>query len=619
MTYLPSLIKKIDNFYHLINLGAVTPDYSYDPNKPQEQEIDERGDKLYQDIMSNLDNFENSSIADEVWTLAELYKASLLTGSGFDECLKRAKAAKGSVKDLANGAVDARDLADATRYISEIELNLTKAARSAPPVPKDDPAIIAQFKAISNSVKEKQAAEEMAGQESVYEKGMEGNESSYLVGNPTGVNKRREQYELEIQELQKTLNGPGHHISEIEKQVMGLLIKADEKLLAQMQTFVEAKTVLSAAPQDPEYNATYNEASKELNKLRQERAKIRVGLAKSFQIKKANYFTEQSKNKTGPEKEWLERKAEFYKLRSEDKYNKKPAIHALLAMLEATGKIITPVMGHETFVPINISDEMRQELNTKINETREKLLTPAEFDRNRTVEKNNLRKIRFKDPENPFTPTKEERKGIHIREYNFSEMQLSSYVQLITDICLAKRKSFKDNILNKIKGDGKDPNKLKPFIDNVQTAANKGDNIGPAIKELRQNMKEMSGVKDEVMTFLFSIRVSKLFYQFRDDIKEIDKKLGITTENTNIDPDFSKLKPEDISEIIRVIKFGVELIQRFKEYRAKIPFVPEGHPAYKKEYAVIWGPQRAVGNNPTDLVLKTITYLNDHIKNLPGV
>lgn len=390
MTYLPNLIRRVEDFY---SSAAIIPDYSYDPNKPQEEEIDERGDKLYQNIMSNLDNFENSSIADEVWTLAELYKAAILTGSGFDECLKRARSAKASVKDLANGAVDARDLATAIKYISEIELNLTKSAKSAPPATQNDPAVAAQFKAIIDEVKEKQANEEMTKQDVVYEKGFVGDaaqsgESGHLVGNPVGVDKRREQYEQEIEQLKSAQNDPNYHFSESERKNVPLLIAINRKLLFQMQSFVRAEATLSAAPDDVEYKAAFEKEKEQLNTLRKERYKIRVELSKHFQTKKYDQFVEQANKATNPkEKQWFDLNASLQQLRLSDKYNKKPLTAALQQLIEETGQINKPLMGQETFVPIDITSERMQELIAEIKEANTKTLTPQKYDEIRAARK----------------------------------------------------------------------------------------------------------------------------------------------------------------------------------------------------------------------------------------
>jgi hypothetical protein len=569
MTYLPSLIKKIDNFYHLINLGAVTPDYSYDPNKPQEQEIDERGDKLYQDIMSNLDNFENSSIADEVWTLAELYKASLLTGSGFDECLKRAKAAKGSVKDLANGAVDARDLADATRYILEIELNLTKAARSAPPVPKDDQVIAAQFKAIINDVKEKQANEEMAEQDSVYEekKGEDaGEDFGYLIGNQIGVDKRKEQYEQEIAHLKEAQNNPNYQFSESERKNVPLLINVNRRLLAQMQSFVRVEATLSAAPEDPEYKAAFEKEKEQLNVLRKERYKIRVELAKHFQTKKYDQFIEQANKATDPrEKAWFDLNARFQQLRLSDKYNKKPLTAAIMQLIEETGKIVKPLMGQESFIPINITTQREQELIAQVKDADAKTLTPEKYDEIRAA-----RKAKEHGLLGDIIRRQKGRRGggsrrSRINQYDVGSATFHGLVDKLSEKINTALHVSKLNITQyKNAAKQKVHNELKPQVDAVAEALrnivkfNREEDRQAkykAIRELKEKIKERMDKETAIKSLEKNVRLMEFFKAYEAKLYFIDRmtKEGTDWTLTNQQKQYIAKTIEDFDRLSQIV------------------------------------------------------------------
>jgi len=185
-------------------------------------------------------------------------------------------------------------------------------------------------------------------------------------------------------------------------------------------------------------------------------------------------------------------------------------------------------------------------------------------------------------------------------------------------LALAKRKTFKDNILNKL--EDKRKKDLKPFIDEVAEAANSGKNIGEAVNKLRKKMTEVSDVRNQVIAFLFSVRVSKLFYQFRDELKRLNEEyLGIKKRDATTIPDFSKLTPDQISEVKKTIEMGKNLITRFDSYKAKLPFTM-GNPKFQaEEYDVIWGRQRkGVGLVPTEIVGKIVAYLEERLNSLPG-
>jgi len=546
MTYLPSLIKKIDNFYHLINLGAVTPDYSYDPTKPQEEEIDERGDKLYQDIMSNLDDFENQSIADEVWTLAELYKGAILSGAGFAECLKRAEAAKSSVENFANGAVDARDLANAKKYISEMQVNLTKAVKSAPPVAKNDQEVAARNKAIINNIKDQQTKELMSesikeksltGEEFVYEKGKPGEESSHLIGNPTGVDKRKEQYEQEIEHLKNAQNDPNYHFSEAERKNVPLLIAINRRLLSQMQAFVRAEATLSAAPEDPEYKAAFEKEKAQLDSLRKERYKIRIELSKHFQMKRYDQFVEQS-NKAGDpkEKQWLDLNARLAQLTLSDKYNKRPLVAALSQLIAETGKIIKPAMGQETFVPIEINKTRFDELVDQIKEANSKLLDPKVYDEIRAARKakehgliGEIQRRQKGKRGGGSRRSKLSREDIGAATFHGLVDKLSEKINTATHVSKLNVTQFKNSAGKKVH------NELKDFVDDLAESLRNVVKFNrpedhqakfAAIRVLKEKMKEAVEREPAIKALEINARLLPFFKAYEAKLYMIDRWKG---------------------------------------------------------------------------------------------
>src|SRR5208283_1597681 len=181
MTYLPNLIRRIDDFYHLISSAApITPDYSYDPHKPQELETDERGDKLFRKIMADLDDerFENPTIASEVDAMANLYlfftsNMEKVTHKQIEDALAQAKSSKKSIGLFANDPIDEAEKNQANKYISEIEENLVKINKLiSEKSPQNTAEMDAQLQKVKEEIKEKQAVEEaattMGAQENVF-------------------------------------------------------------------------------------------------------------------------------------------------------------------------------------------------------------------------------------------------------------------------------------------------------------------------------------------------------------------------------------------------------------------------------------------------------------------
>lgn len=204
--------------------------------------------------------------------------------------------------------------------------------------------------------------------------------------------------------------------------------------------------------------------------------------------------------------------------------------------------------------------------------------------------------------------------GTKRHEYDFAAMNLANYAQKITESLFAKRKTFKDAALRKLKAAGLE--QLKPYIDDIATAANKGKNIGWATHQLSQQIRlkqQMEQVvpKDEVMNFLLSIRVSKLIYKFRDNLEQLNQWLGIDPKNKEVEPDFQNLDEIKLQAVRDIIAQGENLIARFKSYNPKIPFTPADPKA--KTYSVPFGPGKAKGETVTDWIQKIVDYLKERV------
>jgi len=89
MTYLPNLLKKIDNFCSLTDrLETMAQDYSSgysSPDEPEEESVDEEGDNPphYDELMNLSRQVDDPELSQQLQTLAELYRYAIQLGGGY--------------------------------------------------------------------------------------------------------------------------------------------------------------------------------------------------------------------------------------------------------------------------------------------------------------------------------------------------------------------------------------------------------------------------------------------------------------------------------------------------------------------------------------------------------
>lgn len=624
MTYLPTLIKKIDSFYKMAQVQS------------------ER--ELYSELAQASKEILNPEVAYTIKILAAMFLKAIEINDGFNIIYKTID---GITTDL--------DPEEPEQMEVERLLNNIGSAIRARASRPDSQNALRVLQDTASEVKRELANEELekfpdnneeegtTSEISAYEAALSGyNEADgndkgsfdFSGGQNDGATKNRgysfgdkknykdwaQLYQQEKTKYNNALNGSESLLSKTNnaarlnsgtrnnlKQIEIVLSKLES--LTKEAVGIEDKILLETELPHPVEEKRLEEIKRQLRPLEKERQLLKNNIHRSYQLEELKELQTQLPNikeNTGL-KRLMREKIKLQELKIKNVSGKGKEAEQRQMLIDAL-----------TNDP-NLSQDQINKYEKRIYDAAQITNRITENKIRRAEEFHKMRGTTFKDKERTTVPTREERLkgGIKFHEYNLSNAQLSTYIKNVTDQALTKRKTFKDRIFKQLNNSSKEA-ELKPFIDDVATAANKGQNIGWATKRLRQKMVEISGVNNEVIAFLLSIRVSKLFYQYRDQLKLINENwLGIDKKDTTTVPDFSKLNAEQIAYIVKVIEFGKDLVRRFESYKAKLPgskFNPEWQ---DKTFNITWGNEIAGrGNSPTDIVKRITSYLEGNIKNI---
>lgn len=169
-----------------------------------------------------------------------------------------------------------------------------------------------------------------------------------------------------------------------------------------------------------------------------------------------------------------------------------------------------------------------------------------------------------------------------IHEWNLAATALEGLVVHLTQRLATERSSTKQKVADKLKRAQKDPAVLKPFMDDAAKAATKKDKTAflAAARRLDAKMEEFKAAQPETVQLLISLRSSKFFYSFRDQVQKISEWI----KNPGA------LSPEQQTEFIGdAIVRGKKLAEFYKNLHIKslTPGMPARSTGYKPAVEVI--------------------------------
>lgn len=569
MIDLSSLIKKINSFYkdasksYLEALGQ--PGYSM-PDDPEEEDDvgGEVGDiGLYPKIENAARQISNPDVLDEVLLIGELYKKALTIGGGFNLVNK-------AVSNLVNMLDDEDD--DEQMAVEDLMNEISKDLRARAkftPEGDSDQAIKA-LQNVKNELNARLISEDLEGDEpTAYEAGLsQYQEGAEGVFDPTGgvsqeVGKTKGRgYRIESRSykdwVQSYENERQRYLHELEDPKIKLSRTADHmkelvNLLEQMIVLTKAANQLEAEVQaapTPENQEKLDKIKQNIKEYQTRRSTLKKSL-RNFELakKEEQLNIERGSARTPQEQELAQEKIELINLMKSRFTNKgeESKWRRILINSMSEGRSISP--------------QTKAALKQKIQEAAALKKSPKEQDVERGAYQAKMRK----------TIEKEKEDGKR-NQYDFANMQLANFIEHLTVAILAKRKTFKDALLKSISKAKTTEAPIKELLDRVARAATNKRDIGPALKDLRTAIREIPSIKRELLIFLTSIAISKMFYDFRNELQEINVSLGYPADKSQREsfiPSFQDLDYTQIAAIRKAIKDGKNLLKHFEKYQGQ--------------------------------------------------
>jgi hypothetical protein len=387
MPYLPELFQKIDDYCKLVQ--AQTAWSMPDDLEENEEKVptDVSGPGLYPRIVGIANEFSNENVTDEILLIAELYKKSLEMGGGYSQVNRMLSTTLSNMDDLIDeGTVGQNELDSVENILNEVSQDLRQRAKTSPSKVSDG-EVIRQLKETRDAFNQKATYEEVTQQPSVFvHKNPGADNPAQQTGHTTGprnVPETPRKYELEMAQLGDMLNNTDDHT--IKKNIQDL-INVVEQLRKQLPLTIDARDALKITPEDKEAIETLDQAERSLQSLRDQRVTLRRKLNKAIQNQKLNELTSRlasTPTKNIKERQWLEEQIKLQKLRLSTDVGKITEIKYRQMLIDSMGEIDS----HGDFISLEISPELKTQLERGIQLGTDLRMKKSEYDRKRTEEK----------------------------------------------------------------------------------------------------------------------------------------------------------------------------------------------------------------------------------------
>lgn len=533
MTYLPSLIKKIDDYHRLseafASLKKMGQGY-YMPDEPEDEEPEaapEGGSDigLYPEVMATINSLSDESndykyddIAHELSLIAELYKRAVEINGGFNqmkEYIKRTMANIDMMIDESDGRIgeDVRDIADET--LENLSSDLRQRAKSSITQQMDEPQAAAILKSVKDDFNRQEAQQEMAEQKSVYERGKPGEETGHGIS-ARAVPETPEKYAKQIETLKASLDAetdPNNKANIVE------LIQTLAALIKQMAATKSLEDEVKITPDDTEKKEEFIKAAELLNQLRAKRLTLKRKMNEFLLSKDEEKLEAQFAKSNNPkEMEWLQQQIDLLRVRKSNDLRKRDEIKARKAKINSWGVIDE----HGDFQSLNVPETERIALDRAIQLGQEKKVSKADYDRSLTEQR---AKIQGRVP----AKRAPQRGGWAPYERQTSldkSMFDPSYFPLLASKIgpgINTAVSGATYYIAREKEGGVVA--LKPFIEAVSKAIRSKDNVAKfrAIAKLREETSKyvLGKNKDAVASYEIALRLTPFFRKIDESVKVI--------------------------------------------------------------------------------------------------
>jgi len=397
MPYLPTLLKKIDEYYrlaHSFSLFKQAQTALTMPDDPEEDEsetvADISGPGLYPKIIGTANEFANRDIADEILLIAELYKKALEMGGGYAQVNRALNTALSNMDSLIDeGTAGQDELDSAENILNEVSKDLRQRIKQAPSN-LDDATIMQQLKSVRNAFNQQAIRQEVESQPQkyVYNKNNDiGGDVSKQTGHITGPQATAgtpKKYQLELERLQDSLTDPEIANNKSASDNTRELIEVLTQLLRHLPATISASDQLRLIPDDKSAQQAYQQASNTLQELRTKRHNLRSKLSKILQTQELSQLESQAKTTNNEaEKHWLQQKIELQKLRLSSDVGKGTEIKWRKALINSTGTFDS----HGDFQSQPLSEDTKKKILDGIVAGQANKLSKADYDRKRVEEK----------------------------------------------------------------------------------------------------------------------------------------------------------------------------------------------------------------------------------------
>ena len=571
MTYLPSLIKKIDEFYGLatalthLKKKAAPPTTWTMPDDPEEEMGEalpgDEGVGLYLEIKGAADKLSNErndfkyeDIANELTLIAELYKKAIQIHGGYrtmQEYIKRAMANIDMMIDESDGFIgeDVREISD--DILEDVSGDLRARAKSSVINQMDEPTALAELRTIKNQFNSEEARQEMAQQKSVYEKGKPGAETGHGIS-ARPVPKTPEKYAQEIARLEGDKSPDS-----IE------LVRIINQIVAQMASVQELKDKLAVAP-DEATEKELGEAQTQLDLLRKARQVLKRKLNENFLSREKSDLQHALSTAKPAYRAWLEEKINLLNLRLDPKLvGKREKIQKTEDLISSMGQLDP----HGDFIPLGtpeqhqarrdaiaaakqpVQKEVYDAVQSKERAKEHGKLTPQELEIMRKLDNalntgkitkqqydalrwEALSKARGRVAD--IIPREKGRrgggtKGAPINAFDHELATFTGLVQKFSDKVNTAANTARQNVTQEVTSAGKVHNALKPYVELLSKAIQKKDNKAKyeAVRALKQAIVEWSSREPALKILEKSARLLPYFNKYKEDLKKIgDWKTG---------------------------------------------------------------------------------------------
>lgn len=582
--YLPSLLKRINNFY----LQSIAQAETYVSPDDEEDEIETPDPELgwYPNLINASQKIMDPSIAEEVHLIAELYKRTLELNQGFNFVYK-------AISNFIN-LIDEDDEGEqrsVENLLNEVSKDLRNRMKVAGTLGKEDsPSILQALKQTKDTFDRQTIEEETSGTgygggEAVYESGEEGSglteyeetakETFDLtggVGGEVAAKKGRgyhfqtksfkdwiKSYQSEQERLEHDKKDPNLYLartgvearhnasvrSNIDEMINNLKLMQDQTKQA-----IELENQLALAPDESTENKL-TELRVSIKDLQQRRTQLKTSLRGHHIEQKTQELENEFKEaRSNTDKFLLQQKIELQQLMKSPDKGKGEELKLRRQLINAMSG--GNALGEQTKISLMQKIQEAADKKTKSNKLyRQKAEQVAQ-------QKGTTSVIKTRD-ELLEGGTRAPRKGLGhgvIHDYKLDQVALEGLITHLTQRLATERVVVKQKVTDKMKKAQQDPAQLKPYMDDVAKAATKKDKTAliTAVKRMKQKMIDFKNVQPELIQYVISLRSSKFFYGFRDKINTIYNWLKTPAEITDI----------QISFINDTIKDGEKLIEFYK-------------------------------------------------------